>query len=102
MEKIQNILFHLGRVWITGISFVVIAFFAREAFQTENGLPALRKLSAQKAFVMAEYEQVKKDRLLLEKRVDLMDASRVDPDMLEEQVRSKLGFVAKDEIILLD
>lgn len=102
MERLHNIIFHLGRLWLTCICLVVTAWFAREAFQAENGLPALRKLASQKAAYEAQHDQVKSKLESLQKRVQLMDADAVDPDMLEEQVRDKLGFVAEDEVILLD
>lgn len=102
MERLITLRFLLGRMWITGLSFVFIAWFAMEAFQPENGLPALKKLEEQRAMYQAQTNTVQAELARLQHRVDLMNQSNVDPDMLEEQVRQKLGFVGSDEVIVMD
>lgn len=102
MEKIHTIIFHLGRVWLTGLSFIAVAYFAVELFESENGLPALKRLESQKSFIESTYASVQASKALVEKRVQLMDKNAIDPDMLEEQVRQKLGYVTVDEFILVN
>jgi len=39
--------------------------------------------------------------LALEHRVSLLRPESVDPDMLEEQARSRLGLTDRDEVVIL-
>lgn len=102
MERLKGIKYHISRVWLAGLAFVFIGWFGLEAFQVENGLPALKKLEAQKLIYLKQSSAVKKELDLLQNKVNLMNDSAVDPDMLEEQVRHKLGFIATDEVIIIE
>ena len=49
---------------------------------------------------MAEAELVRSQRFDLETRIALLKESSIDPDMLEEQVRKRLGFAHPDEVVV--
>ena len=49
---------------------------------------------------MAEAELVKHERTDLEARIALLRESSIDPDLLEEQVRKRLGFAHPDEVVV--
>ncbi|WND02337.1 septum formation initiator family protein [Temperatibacter marinus] len=102
MEQLRNIKFHLGRVWLIGLALVCVTWLSLEAFQAENGLPALDKLEAQQARYQQQLDTINTHKQRLKRQVALMDEKRVDPDLLEEQVRQKLGFVAVDEVVVLN
>ncbi|UTW54027.1 septum formation initiator family protein [Kordiimonas sp. SCSIO 12610] len=84
----------------TGVWLFVAFYFAFHAFQGENSLSALKTLTAQEIELESEARQVAAERHLLEMRIAQLDTNNIDPDMLEEQVRKKLGFIHEDEVVL--
>lgn len=106
MKRIENIKHRLARIWLSWASFawvgvLVVAYFAFHAFQGENSISALKELQAQEAELTLVVMALREDRSSLERAVAMLDPESLDPDMLEEQVRDKLGFVHTDEVVIL-
>ncbi|MFC3051075.1 FtsB family cell division protein [Kordiimonas pumila] len=101
MERVGRISRGLGQAWLTGLWFFLIAYFAVHAFQGDNSLSALKELEKQAVLLKAEADDVALQRERLTHRTELLGGKVVDPDILEEQVRVRLGFTHPDEVILL-
>lgn len=78
----------------------LIAYLVFHAFQGEYSLPALKQLQQQETALLAEAILVRAEREALESRIALLKESSLDPDMLEEQVRKRLGFAHPDEVVV--
>jgi len=100
MKLLGKISHSVGKGWLTSLWVFVIAYFGYHAFQGDNSFSKLKLLQAQQAEVIALAKETALARTLLENRIEAMRASGLDPDMLEEQVRLKLGFTHPDEVIL--
>ena len=85
---------------MTGVWLFIAFYFAFHAFQGENSLSALKSLTKQQAELETEAQYIASEREILEMRIALLDTNNIDPDMLEEQVRKKLGFIHEDEVVL--
>ncbi len=85
---------------MTGVWLFIAFYFAFHAFQGENSLSALKSLTKQQTTLELEAKRVASERQILEVRIAQLSAQNIDPDMLEEQVRKKLGFIHKDEVVL--
>lgn len=96
----QNIQARLGQIWGVVLFLSLMAYFVSHAFRGEYSLPALKRLQQQQITLMAEAELVKNQRSDLETRIALLKESSIDPDMLEEQVRKRLGFAHPDEVVV--
>ena len=96
----QNIQARLGQIWGVALFLSLMAYFVFHAFQGEHSLPALKRLQQQEVALMAEAELVRYERQDLEKRISLLRETSIDPDMLEELVRKRLGFAHPDEVII--
>ena len=79
----------------------MIAYFAFHAFQGDNSLAALKRLEAQEQELAVLASSVRADREVLERRTAMLSNVSIDPDMLEEQVRRRLGFTHPDEVVIL-
>lgn len=101
MKRVGKISRHLSQAWLAGIWVFLIVYFAFHAFQGENSLAALKRLEAQERELAALAADVAAERAGLEMRTSKLDSRSIDPDMLEEQVRLRLGFTHPDEVILL-
>ena len=96
----QNIQARLGQIWGVALLLSLMAYFVFHAFRGEYSLPALKRLQQQEIALLAEAELVRAERNDLEMRIALLDEASIDPDMLEEQVRKRLGFAHPDEVVL--
>jgi cell division protein FtsB len=78
-----------------------IGYFAANAFTGNHGLRAQQDLEQQLNAMKGELGQLKAERALWERRVSLLRADRIDPDMLDEQARSLVGYVDRRDLTLL-
>lgn len=101
MRGIGNILHGMGRNWMAGFWLFLVAYFAYHAFHGDNSIHALRSLQQQEVQLQLLADEVSTKRAHLELQTRALNHNMVDPDMLEEQVRTKLGFVHNDEVIIL-
>lgn len=91
----------LRRALPSAVFIGVMAYFLYHAVQGEHGLLALREIDARAMELQPEAAAVAAQREALEARVALLQPDSLDPDMLDEQARRRLGFVHPDEIVLL-
>jgi len=100
MKRVGRISRSLAQAWITGVWFFLVAYFAVHAFQGDSSLSALKALERQHQRLQVEAAETRVLRSTLERRILKLSGTMVDPDMLEEQVRNRLGFTHPDEIVL--
>ncbi|MEW6256010.1 MAG: septum formation initiator family protein [Pseudomonadota bacterium] len=78
-----------------------IAYFAYHGYSGNHGLVAKRTYAQDAAQLEAELAKLKATRMALEHKVSLLNAQRLDPDLLDEQGRRQLDFVHAKDIVLL-
>ncbi|NVJ99719.1 MAG: septum formation initiator family protein [Alphaproteobacteria bacterium] len=100
MKRVGKISRHLSQAWLAGVWIFLVAYFAFHAFQGDNSLAALKQLEVQEQELAVLAAEVRAERDMLEARTASLSGSAIDPDMLEEQVRRRLGFTHPDEIVV--
>jgi cell division protein FtsB len=80
---------------------LLIGYFAVNAFTGNHGLRARQDLEQQLAAMKDELGQLKSERALWERRVSLLQADRIDPDMLDERTRALIGYVDPRDLTLI-
>lgn len=100
MKRVGKISRHLSQAWLAGVWIFLIAYFAFHAFQGDNSLAALKRLEVQEQELAVVAAEVRMRRTVLEDRTSKLGNRGLDPDMLEEQVRRRLGFTHPDEIVV--
>ena len=78
-----------------------IGYFAVNAFTGNHGLRAQADLDQQLATMQDELGHLKAERGVWERRVSLLRADRLDPDMLDERARALLGYVDPRDLTML-
>lgn len=78
-----------------------IGYFAYHGYSGNHGLVAKRSYAQDAAQLEAELGKLKATRVALEHKVSLLNAQRLDPDLLDEQGRRQLDFVHQKDIVLL-
>ncbi|HUL90222.1 MAG TPA: septum formation initiator family protein [Pseudolabrys sp.] len=89
---------------VLGLYFLAalfIGYFGINAFTGNHGLRAQQDLEKQLESMKGELGQLKAERALWERRISLLRADRIDPDMLDERARSLLGYVDPRDLTLL-
>ena len=78
-----------------------IGYFAANAFTGNHGLRAQQDLEQQLAAMRSELTELKAERAHWERRVSLLRADRIDPDMLDERARALIGYTDPRDLTLL-
>jgi len=79
----------------------LIAYFAYHAYTGDHGLVARANYEQEMQALKAELAALTAQRRALENKVSLLDARRLDPDMLDEQARRELNFIHAKDLVLL-
>src|SRR5215475_232673 len=78
-----------------------IGYFAANAFTGNHGLRAQQGLEQQLASMKSELAGLKAERAHWERRVALLRADSIDPDMLDERARALVGYTDPRDLTLL-
>jgi cell division protein FtsB len=81
----------LGMLFIPLICIAVTAYFGYSGIVGPRGILAWNRTEAQLAMKRQELAQVQSERKALERRISLLNAKALDPDMLEEVARGVLS-----------
>jgi cell division protein FtsB len=77
-----------------------IAYFSYQAFNGDHGIQAQRQYDQQKQDLSDQLASLQDQRASLQRRVNLLKASSIDPDMLEEKSRELLGYANPNDVIV--
>jgi cell division protein FtsB len=100
MGQASQSLMIMRRAALPAVAVLIIANFLGYAMLGSNGLMSLgdyRRLKADRAIELTKLEH-ERDRLA--HRAKLLDPRRADPDLADEMVRSQLGLVRPDEVVI--
>ena len=78
-----------------------VGYFAANAFTGNHGLRAQQDLEQQLTAMKGDLMQLKVERAVWERRVSLLRADRIDPDMLDERARALVGYADPRDLTLL-
>src|SRR5262245_35112333 len=78
-----------------------ICYFSANALTCNHRLPATQHLEQQLTIRRADLMHLKAERALWERRVALLRADRIDPDMLDERARALIRYTDPRDLTLL-
>ncbi|HRO00938.1 septum formation initiator family protein [Nitrobacter sp.] len=92
------------RSLLTGLALyamaaMIVGYFGVNAYTGKYGLNARQDLDQEIIALTSELERLKAERAEGEKRVALLRASGIDPDMLDERVRYQLHYANPHDLI---
>jgi cell division protein FtsB len=90
------------RPWVMILSLLVTGYFAFHAVYGSRGLLAWRELSQHHRQLLEASASKKAEVEALDHRVKLLRPAKIDPDLLDERARAMLGYVGKDEVVVID
>jgi len=80
---------------------LLIGYFGVNAYTGNHGLKAQQSLEVQMEHLTRELARLKAKRARWERHVKLLQADRIDPDMLDERARALLDYVHPNDVTLL-
>jgi cell division protein FtsB len=83
------------------VTLGLAAYFGYYLIYGNHGVLNLARVQQQIELKQTQLDRVRSQREALEHRVSLLRPESVDPDMLEEQARSRLGLTERDEVVIL-
>ena len=83
------------------VAALFIGYFGVNAYTGKNGINARQELDQQIADLASEVKRVKAERERWERRLALLKADRIDPDMLDERARQLLNYVDPHEVTIM-
>ena len=98
-KRLRSILTTLG---LYVMAALLIGYFGVNAYSGNHGLKAKEDLDQQIGTLSADLDRLKLERAQWERRVALLRPDRLDPDMLDQQARALLDYVAPNDLILMD
>ena len=89
--------------WLLFATPLVLLFlyFGYHAVHGQRGLIAFLEMRREVQRLAAQRDELRAQRDELARRVRQLDPSAVDPDLLEQELK-ELGYVHKDEVIVLE
>lgn len=87
-----------GTLWVVAAG--AVAYFGQQAYVGAHGLVASRSMEAEIERLEARLAGIKTERAAIEHRIDLLSTERIDPDLLDEQARTDLGWISPSDRVL--
>ena len=97
-KRLRSVLTTLG---LYVMAALLIGYFGVNAYSGNHGLKAKEDIDRQIAELSSELKGLKQERAQWERRVALLRADRLDPDMLDQQARGLLDYADPRELTLM-
>lgn len=83
------------------LGFCVVAYFLYHSVEGDRGIVAWQQLQGQIKMARDSLNALSAERAALERRVSLLRADHLDPDLLEERARLVLNYLHSSEVVVL-
>lgn len=87
-------------VVIPAILLSWVALLVYTAVASDSGYRVLAKLENELAEKSEEIDGLRERRLALEKRADQLNPKSLDPDLIDERIRSILGYSREGDVVI--
>jgi cell division protein FtsB len=97
-KRLRSVLTALG---LYVMAALLIGYFGVNAYSGNRGLKAKEDIGRQIAALTADLEGHKHEREFWERRVALLRADKLDPDMLDEEARALLDYADPRDLMFM-
>lgn len=91
----------LKRLVIPGIALGALGYFVFHALNGELGLVGRPQIEHEILALELQLEELRAQRLNLQRRVMLLDPRSLDPDMVDERARASLNLAHVNEVAIM-
>lgn len=96
--RARAVLFPLALICASALA---VAYFLHHAQVGQRGLEAKRELNAQMTQARDDLSSLQRERDEWERRIALVRSDQIDRDLIEEQARTMLGRVHRNDVVIL-
>jgi cell division protein FtsB len=96
----KNTFAMIRRAALPALAVLIIANFLGYAVVGSNGILSWGDYRRTKAEKAVELTRLEEEKVRLAHRAVLLDPRNADPDLADEMVRSELGLIRPDEVII--
>src|SRR5208337_3197424 len=97
-RRVRVILYPLALYCVSGS---IGGYFVWHAVNGERGLKTKEDYERKISSLQEELHSLQHERLTWQARIDLLHGTTIDQDLLDEEVRSRLGRVHKNDLIVI-
>ncbi len=94
--------YHLNKLFFPLFCFLLLLYFIYHLLSGDHGWLSWRTLEKELDSEHKTLEFLEKEKQSLENKVNLLRSDHIDPDMLDERIRTMLNNAQEDEIIVID
>ena len=94
--------YHFNKLIFPFFAFFLLMYFLYHLLSGDHGWFAWKTLEKNLDDERKTFLFLEKERLSLENKVNLLRPEHIDPDMLDERIRTMLNNAQEDEIIVID
>jgi len=99
----SNSVVEAARLVVTPVfGALVIGYFAYHSLKGDHGLSAYLALTGEITKAEIALRNHRRERLLIERRTELLSPDNLDIDTLDERARAVLNFLEVDDRVILD
>jgi cell division protein FtsB len=91
----------LNALALYALATMLIGYFGVNAYNGNRGLKAKEDIDRQMTALTAELDRLKAEQARWERRIALLKADDLDPDMLDEQARLLLDYADPRDLTLM-
>jgi cell division protein FtsB len=91
----------LNALALYALATMLIGYFGVNAYNGNRGLKAKEDIDRQMTALSAELDRLKAEQARWERRIALLKADDLDPDMLDEQARLLLDYADPRDLTLM-
>jgi cell division protein FtsB len=91
----------LNALALYALAALLIGYFGINAYNGDRGLKAMEDIDRQTATLTAELDHLKAEQARWERRIALLKADDLDPDMLDERARILLDYADPHDLTLM-
>ena len=97
-RRLRAILFPLALYCVSGS---IGGYFVWHGVNGERGLKTKEDYERKIASLQAELHGLQQERQIWQAKIDLMHGTTIDQDLLDEEARSRLGRVHKNDLVVI-
>jgi cell division protein FtsB len=91
----------LTALCLYAVAAALIGYFWFHAFSGQRGLHAKHEIDQQLSELTAELDRLKAEKGQWDRKVALLRADGIDPDMLDERARALLNVAHPNEVVMM-
>ncbi len=85
-----------------GMAGAILSYFGMNAYSGQRGIIAKAQFDAEQAQLQSQLQDLRAQKAVLARKVAMLKADSIDPDMLDQRARDILNFAAPNDLVVFE